>query len=120
MRPIDMHIAVGTLPDHARAAGMEQAGAVYRSLQDMAEARNENLTRPARIAESPQAQQGAFQTIAQGQPDLMAKLRGLPGRNEIEQYRKRKEQQGEPLTYNPKGKSADTFGSSGTLLNISA
>jgi len=51
IRTVDLQVAYNAIPDHARQNFAEQASLVYRQMQNLAGAREENLIRPERVAE---------------------------------------------------------------------
>ncbi|MDH5656134.1 MAG: hypothetical protein OEZ34_09515 [Spirochaetia bacterium] len=54
MRPIDMHVAFNAIPDFARMNSGEQASMMYRQVQALNDARNENLIRPEKVVHVPE------------------------------------------------------------------
>ena len=60
IRPIDMHVAFNAIPDFAKLNSGEQASFVYRQIQALSDARNENLIRPERVVRTPERSGLAF------------------------------------------------------------
>ena len=52
LRPLDMQVALHALPEQARTQSAETAGTVYRQMQDMGRARQENLVRPSQVMQN--------------------------------------------------------------------
>ena len=52
LRPLDMQVAFHALPEQARTQSAETAGTVYRQMQDMGRARQENLVRPSQVMQN--------------------------------------------------------------------
>lgn len=52
MRPIDHHVAFNAVPVHGSQHSSDQASLMYRQIQSFADARDENLKRPERVAEA--------------------------------------------------------------------
>lgn len=52
MRHIDHLVAFNAVPVHAKAQSAEQVSLLYKQIQSYAEAKNENLIRPERVAEA--------------------------------------------------------------------
>ncbi|MBE7437944.1 MAG: hypothetical protein HS115_05745 [Spirochaetales bacterium] len=67
IRPLDMQVALHALPEQARSISAEQAGSIYRQVATLGQARQENLERTSRVAESAQAQATRFHRV---DPDL--------------------------------------------------
>ncbi len=52
IRPLDMQVAFNAVPEVARQTGLEQAAVVYRQVQDLGRAREENLVRHERVQQA--------------------------------------------------------------------
>ncbi len=63
LRPIDMQTAFQALPELARTASSEQAGLLYRTVQELGQARMENLLRQGRVESAQAAQAQVFRPI---------------------------------------------------------
>lgn len=63
LRPIDMQVQFQAMPDIARSASAEQAGASYRTVAELGQARMENMLRQGRVETTAQAQPQAFRAI---------------------------------------------------------
>ena len=58
LRPLDMQVAFHALPEQAKSQSAEMAGTLYRQMQDMGRAREENLMRPSQVMQN----QAAFES----------------------------------------------------------
>lgn len=47
-----MQVALHALPEQARSQSAEMAGTVYRQMQDMGQAREQNLIRPSQVMQN--------------------------------------------------------------------
>ena len=55
-----MHVAFNAIPDFARLTSGEQASVMYRQVQALVEAKNENLLRPEKVVQVPERSGPAF------------------------------------------------------------
>jgi len=107
MRLIDVQVSFQSLPEHARTHGMEVAGAKYRQMQAIAEARNENLARPERVSQAQQLGASAFPVI-----DSREEIR-KPRSDRFE-----KSSAEEPMIYSAKGTKQLPVQQVGTKLDL--
>lgn len=98
IRPLDMQVAFNAIPEFAKQTGGEQAGALYRQVQDSNRARDENLLRPEKITETQHGSDAVFRPIQprQDQPGRGGSRSGSRDRSESSAPR-------EQQVYGPRG-----------------
>ena len=102
IRPLDMQVAFNAMPEVARQAGGEQAGLVYRQVQDLGRAREENLVRHERVNHTETAGETVFRPVhsrfEEGSSGHGANKR------DPEERRRSYEREREALPYAPSGR----------------
>ena len=103
IRPLDMQVAFNAVPEVARQAGGEQAGALYRQVQDLGRAREENLVRHEKVNQAERTMETVFRPVhsryeegSSGQDT---------GRRNTEDRRRDFEQKRQALPYAPAGRA---------------
>jgi hypothetical protein len=69
IRPLDMQVALHALPEQARHISTEQAGAIYRNVQELGQARQENLERQTRVAQTQASLNSVFRPVERYTPE---------------------------------------------------
>ena len=94
LRPLDMQVAFHALPEQARTQASETAGTVYRQMQDMGRARDENLVRPSQVMQN----QAAMESQNQAVPREDARYEGGRGNRNRTESRSEKRELDNPAT----------------------
>ncbi len=63
MRVIDLQVSYQALPEQARIQGMEMAAGAYKQMAALAQARQENLSRPEKVMQAAQTSSSAMSAV---------------------------------------------------------
>jgi len=102
IRPLDMQVALHALPEHAKQTSAENAGVLYKQVQEMGRARLENLMRQERPMELEARSETVFRPIEgkhEGEKDAYS------SRNRRRSVRNENDRGNEEEIYAPQGVS---------------